>query len=110
MYLIEDTKTVSICVSTRNDFDKRVVNGEVSSCNIGQILCVSVANNFDNQALTTFGRVFDKVITVKGAFGFSGSDCKFGVVEIRRTYRFGRVINNSLCNGGRQKVFCRYRL
>ena len=110
MYLIEDAKDVSICISTRNDFDKRVVKGDVSVCDMGLILCVQIVNNFEYQALTTLSSVFDKVITVNGAFSLTCDNYKFGIVKIGRTCRLGEVKNNSLYNGGRQRVFCRYRL
>ena len=110
MYKIENTKDVSICISTRNDFDKRVINGVVSSCDMGLILCVKIANHFDNQALTTSACAFDRVITVNGAFSTCESDYKFGMVRIAKSCRWGEVKNNSLYNGGRQRVFCRYRL
>ena len=110
MYLIKDTKDVTICVSMGSDFEKCVIKGEVSPCDMGQILCIQTVNNFEYQALTNLGKSFNLVVTVKSAFFIVVENYKFGVVEVRRAYRFGRVKNNSLYNGGRQKVFCRYRL
>ena len=110
MYLINTEKTVNICVSARCDFDKRVVKAEVILCDSGVLLSVSAVNNFEYQALTTLGKSFGRVVTVTGSICAFCELNKFGVVRVRSSYRLGEVKNNSLHNGGRQRVFCRYRL